>query len=264
MSGNNALDLVSESGWRRGLNNMLSSELTRWWKTSLWWIQSLIWGGLTVLMFGIIFFSSSTPPARDEVAVLFSVFVGLLPSVGVIIIMQGALVREKKDGTAAWVFSKPITRPAFILSKVIANSLGILGTMVALPGIIAYILNTIATGAFWNPWRFLASLAVIFLSNFFFMSLTLMLGSIFSSRGPVIGISLGLWLLQQSLVGMLPALRFVLPWNLIVPIGEQTNAVAPCILIGSHNYSSSLILVVVLESILFILIGLFRFSREEF
>ncbi|MCJ7694803.1 MAG: ABC transporter permease [Anaerolineaceae bacterium] len=264
MSGNSALELVSESGWRRGLNNMLSSELTRWWKTPLWWVQSLIWCGITTLLLGIILFTSSTPPPSDEVAVLFSLIVGLFPSVGVIIIMQGALVGQKKDGTAAWIFSKPVTRSAFIMSKVIANSLGFLGTMVALPGIITYILNIIATGTFWNPLRFLASLCVIFLFNFFFMSLTLMLGSIFRSRGPVIGISLGLWLLQQNLVGMLPALRFVLPWNLIIPIGEQAEAVAPSVLVGSQNYTSSLILFVLLESILFILIGLFRFSREEF
>ena len=39
---------------------------------------------------------------------------------------------------------------------------------------------------------------------------------------------------------------------------------APCLLVGSHNYSPVLIVVVALESILFLLIGLWRFSREEF
>jgi hypothetical protein len=56
----------------------------------------------------------------------------------------------------------------------------------------------------------------------------------------------------------------VLPWNLVIPIGEPVDAVVPSLLLGTHNYSSIPILVVALESLLFILIGLWRFSREEF
>jgi ABC-2 type transport system permease protein len=243
---------------------MLRSEIARWWKTRMWWVQCLIWAGITGFMLGIILFTSSDPPPSDEVAVLFTMFTGLFPSGGVVIIMQGVVVGEKKDGTAAWVLSKPVTRPAFILSKVIGNSLGVLGTMVVLPGILAYVLNALVTGDPWNPVRFLAALCVIFLSHLFFLSLILMLGTFFSSRGPVIGIGLGLWLMQQTLIGILPTLSFVLPWKLIIPTGEQLDAVAPCLLVGSHNYSPILIAVVALESILFIAVGLWRFNREEF
>jgi hypothetical protein len=51
---------------------------------------------------------------------------------------------------------------------------------------------------------------------------------------------------------------------LIIPIGQQVDAVVPCLLTGSHNYSPILIAVVALESILFVMIGLYRFNREEF
>ncbi|TFG47842.1 MAG: hypothetical protein E4H33_05190 [Anaerolineales bacterium] len=213
---------------------------------------------------GLVLFSSSPRPPGEEVAVLFAMFTGFFPSVGVIIIMQGVVVGEKRDGTAAWVFSKPLTKPAYILSKVIGNSLGVIGAMLVIPGIFSYALCALATGDLWNPVRFLAALGVIFLCHLFFLSLTLMLGTLFRSRGPVIGIGLGLWLMQQNLIGLWPALGFVLPWKLIIPIGEQMDAVAPSILIGSHNYSPTLILVVALESLLFILIGMYRFSREEF
>jgi ABC-2 type transport system permease protein len=184
--------------------------------------------------------------------------------VGVVIIMQGVVVGEKKSGTAAWALSKPITRPAFLLSKVVANSLGVLATMVIVPSIVAYILTVIATDTPWNLPRFLAALGVVFLSHFFFLSLTLMLGTFFSSRGPVVGIVLGLLFMQQYLIGWFPVLRYVLPMKLVLPLGEQLDAVAPCLLVGSHNYSPILIVIVALESILFILIGLYRFSREEF
>jgi len=268
MSGNSALQLVSERGWRRGLGSMLGSEFSRWWKTRMWWVQSLIWISLIGFMLGAVLFNTQEAPPgaspSEDVVVLYSIFAGLFPAVGVVIIMQGVVVGEKKDGTAAWVLSKPITRPAFILSKVIANSLGVLVTMVVLPGIIAYTMNAVATGTPWNPPSFLAALGVMFLSHFFFLSLTLMLGTFFSGRGPVIGIALGLLFLQQNLIGWLPFLGKVLPWKLAIPLGEQLDAVAPCLLLGSHNYSPILIVVIALESILFIGIGLWRFSREEF
>jgi hypothetical protein len=91
-----------------------------------------------------------------------------------------------------------------------------------------------------------------------------MLGTFFNSRGPVIGISLGLLLGQQLLVGMLPSTGYVLPWNLILPTGEQMNAVVPCLLLGSNNYSAFSILFIALESIVFVLVGVYRFNREEY
>jgi ABC-2 type transport system permease protein len=264
MSGNSAFVLVNARGWQRGLENMLRNELSRWWKSRMWWVQCLIWVGTIGFMLGAILFGTSDAPAREDVAGIYSIFAGLFPAVGVVIIMQGVVVGEKKDGTAAWVLSKPVTRPAFMLSKLVANGMGVLATMVVLPGVVAYTLYAVASGAPWNLPGFLAALGVIFLSNFFFLSLTLMLGTLFSSRGPVIGIALALLFMQQYLVGMLPALRYVLPWNLVIPIGQQMNAVAPCLLIGSHNYSTIPVLVVALESLLFILVALWRFQREEF
>lgn len=264
MAGNNAFEMINERGWYRGLGNMSRSELARWWGTRMWWVQSLIWVGLIGFMLGAVLFSSPDRPPSEEVAMLFSIFSGLFPAVGVVIIMQGTVVGEKKEGTAAWVLSKPMTRQAFLLSKVIANGFGMFVTMVILPGSVAYIMHSAATGTPWNPVGFLAALSVLFLNNFFFLSLTLMLGTLFSGRGPVIGISLFLLFMQQNLVGLLPSLRYVLPWNLIVPIGQQVDAVVPCLLTGSNNYSPILVAVIALESIVFILIGLYRFNREEF
>jgi ABC-2 type transport system permease protein len=264
MSGNSAFELVRERGWRRGMGSMLLNEFARWWKTRMWWVQCLIWVGIIGFILGAILFATNDPPTSLDVAGLYGIFAGLFPAVGVVIIMQGVVVGEKMDGTAAWVLSKPVTRPAFILSKVIANSLGILAIIVVVPGILAYAMHAIALGIPWDPFGFLAGLSVIFLHNFFFLSLTLMLGTFFRNRGPVIGIALGLLFMQQYLVGLLPVLRYVLPWNLIIPIGQKMDAVVPCLIMGLRVYTPILIAVVALESILFVLIGLWRFRREEF
>ena len=264
MSGNKAFELVSERGWSRGLNTMLRSGLARWFKTRMWWIQCLIWGSLVCSILATIAFNPQPPPPAD-LYMIFMVFVGLFPAVGVVIIMQDALVGEKREGTAAWVLSKPLTRPALVLSKVIANSLGILATMVIVPFILGVTIITIVTKSTLNPLGYLEAIGVIFISDFFFLALTLMLGTFFDNRGPVIGIPLGILFMQQNLIGFLPALRYVLPWNLVIPIGN-TDPLAISFLLKTPLPQDQLIMltVIVVESILFVLIGLWRFNREEF
>jgi ABC-2 type transport system permease protein len=263
MAGNSAFELVSERGWRRGLSNLLNNELAHWWMTRLWWIQCLIWVGVVGFMLAAVIFSEPNFQFFDGV-MLYSIFAGLFPAVGVIIIMQGALVGEKQDGTAAWVLSKPASRTAFILSKLAANSLGVLVTMVLVPGIVAYILLSYSQKAALDPLPFLAAWAIIFLNHFFYLTLTLMLGALFSSRGPVIGIALAFLFLQQYLIGLLPLLRYLLPWTLAVPLNNQTDAVVPALLQGQPVYSWIPVAAVLLESILFVLVALRRFQQEEF
>jgi ABC-2 type transport system permease protein len=264
MSGNEGFEMLAERGWQRGMRNMLNSEFSRWWKTRMWWVQSLIWTGIMAFILGAILFSAQEAPPSDEIAMLYGIFAGLFPAVGVVIIMQGVVVGEKKEGTAAWVLSKPVTRPAFLVSKVVANSLGILATMVVLPGIAAYVMQSIAKPTPWDLLGFIAAMGVIFISNFFYMSLTLMLGTFFSARGPVIGIGLALIFIQQYLVGWLPMLRYFLPWNFIMEAGGSGNAVVSNLMMGTQNFSWVPVIVVALESILFLLIGIYRFNREEF
>jgi ABC-2 type transport system permease protein len=262
MSGNSDFVMVSERGWRRGFNNLLDNEFARWWGTRMWWVQALIWVGMIGFMLGALLFSTPDFKIEDGV-MIYAVFAGVFPAVAVVIIMQGVLVGEKKDGTAAWVLSKPAARPAFILSKMVANSLGVLVTMVVLPGIVAYVLFFIRTKAGMDPLLFMAGLGVLFLHHLFYLTLTLMLGSFFNSRGPVIGISLAFLFMQQYLIGLLPALRYVLPWTLVVPLNNQSEVVVPALLTGQPIYSYIPIIAVVVECVLFVLISLWRFNREE-
>ncbi len=264
MSGNDAFELVSERGWSRGLNTMLRSGLGRWFKTRMWWVQCLIWGSLIGFILAAIAFNPQSPPV-EELLIIFAVFAGIFPAVGVVIIMQDALVGEKREGTAAWVLSKPLTRPAFMVSKIIANSVGILVTMVVVPCLIALRLLQSPQNLRLNPLGFLEAMGVIFISHFFFLALTLMLGTFFDSRGPVIGIPLGILFMQQNLIGFLPALGYVLPWNLVIPMGNTPSLVTSLIMnIPIQPDQLITLAVIVVESLIFILIGLWRFNREEF
>lgn len=263
MSGNSDFEMVSERGWRRGFNNLLDNELSRWWKTRMWWVQGLIWTGLIGFMLGAVLFGSPDFKIEDGL-MIYAIFAGMFPAVAVVIIMQGVVVGEKRDGTAAWVMSKPVARPAFLLSKMLANSLGVLATMVVLPGLVAYVIFFIRMQTPLDLLRFLAALGVIFLNQLFYLTLTLMLGVFFNNRGPVIGIGLAFLFIQQYLIGLLPVLRNVLPWTLVVPLNNTTDAVVPSLLSGQPISSYIPLLAVALECILFALIALWRFNREEF
>jgi ABC-type transport system involved in multi-copper enzyme maturation permease subunit len=264
MSGNEAFDIVSGYGWDRGLDNLLRSGLARWFRTRMWWSQCLIWGGIMgILISGMVF--NSQPPGFLDLLMIFAVFAGLFPAVGVTIIMQDALVGEKREGTAAWVLSKPVTRQAFVLSKVISNSVGILVTMVVVPCTLAYVLISLTQQPSLDLLGFIVAMGVIFISHFFFLSLTLLLGAFFSNRGPVIAIPLAILFFQQNLLGLLPSLRYVLPWTLALPIGNMQPLVLS-LMMRTQVQSDHLITLgaVVAESILFVLIALWRFNQEEF
>jgi ABC-2 type transport system permease protein len=243
---------------------MVRSGLARWFKTKTWWIQCLIWGGIAAIILSALAFNRYQPPVVDLLIISF-IFIGLFPAVGVVIIMQDAIVGEKREGTASWVLSKPLTRPAFVLSKVIANCVGILVTMIIVPCCIAFAIISIMHKSTLLPLGIFEAMGVILISHFFFLSMTLMLGTFFNSRGPVIGIPLAILFLQQNILGLVPSTRYVLPWNLVVPL-DSTNPLTLSLIMGTPVQSDHLILllVIALESILFLLIGLWRFNQEEF
>jgi ABC-2 type transport system permease protein len=264
MSGNEAFELVTGNSWTRGFDNMLRSGLRRWFKTRTWWVQCLIWGGVVGGITSAVAFSSP-PPSLIELIMLFTVFVGLFPAVGVVILMQDALVGEKREGTAAWVLSKPVTRQAFVLSKVISNSVGILVTMVIVPCAIGYAILSSAQKSALDPAGYLMAMLVIFISDFFFLSLTLMLGALFNNRAAVIAIPLAVLFMQQNLIQFLPSLRFVLPWDLVIPLGN-TNSLTVSLMLRTPVLSEHLttLVIILVECLLFLVIGVWRFGREEF
>jgi ABC-2 type transport system permease protein len=197
--------------------------------------------------------------------IVYSLFASMFPAVAVIITMMGVVIGEKSDGTAAWVLSKPVSRPAFILAKLVANSLTVLVVMVVIPGLVAYPLIGLALGSLVNPLRFLAGLGVIWLALLFFLSLTLMLGAFLKSRGAVIGIALALLFAQQYLLGMLPVLKFALPWTLTVPLNNSNTALLP-MLLQNQPVAAFLpqVLIIFAESVLFVVLAVWRFNKEEF
>lgn len=263
MAGNDYFVLTYNRGWRGGLGNMLRAEFGKWFNTNMWWVQSLLW---ILVINGILAGILWSEGGMDvlEAAAFFSLFMGLFPSIAIIIIMQDAIVGEKEAGTAAWVLSKPVSRSAFVISKLVANLVGVLITMVLLPSLVAYAQISLAGSRLLDPINFLTGLGVIYLNLAFYLTLTLMLGTFFNHRGPVIGIPLALAFGQQLLLGLHPILVEVLPWTLVVPYGEIELPFAAAVIRGQVPHSMNPFYTALLMVVIFIALSLWRFEREEF
>lgn len=262
MAGNSAFTLVNARGWRGGFGNLLRLELSRWFRTRRLWGQALLW---TVIINGILapVLWSAEAANIPEGVTLFSIFCGLFPGIAIVIIMQDVVVGEKESGTAAWVLSKPASRTAFLLSKLLANMLGVLLAMYILPGLVAYVQLSQAGGEWLPPLRFAGGVLVLWIHGIYYLTLTLMLGVFFSHRAPVIGLPLALAFGQQLIFGLLPALANILPWTIAVPLGENPHSIASAVMSGARMPSVTPFYVALGCIVVFVAVGLWRFEREE-
>ena len=259
MTANSDFQPVDAHGWRGGLNNLLRLEFGKWWGSSMWWIQTLIW---VVVINGILvpILWSADSPGEVEGVMLYAVFSGLFTSIAVVIIMQDAIVGERESGTAAWVLSKPASRTAFVLAKWVASVFGVLITMLVLPGIVAYFQISLSSGSWLNPLDFLLGVGVLWVELLYFLSLTLMLGTLFQHRGPVIGIPLALAFGQQLLFGFLPMLSYILPWTLAVPAGDFEASIAGAVISNQQPQSYLPLVIRLLSIVIFLAVSLWTGS----
>ncbi len=103
-------------GWRMGFANMLAKENAAWWRTRRWWIQSLV---AIFFVDGSMVANHQLGGASIERIASFNtlwVFAWVLP-IFAITLGQDSILGELHSGTAAWVLSKPLRRPAFLLGE---------------------------------------------------------------------------------------------------------------------------------------------------
>jgi ABC-2 type transport system permease protein len=279
----NDLLIIKQHGWRMGFANLFHEESGSWWHTKRWVIQTILWLFFLNGMLASFLWKGSPEAASKTVSafesfnsmeavqqdpilssfMVYLVFSGMMLPVAAIIAGQDAIIGERQSGTAAWVLSKPVSRPAFILSKMAAASMGLLITGVVIQGLIAYIQLSLRISSPWPIAGFIATMSMIFLNLLFYVTLTYMLGTIFSSRGPVLGISLLIALIGPVLLRSLPVIKDFTPWSFFMPITEEVP-VGLAIAIGQSPKSIEPIFFTVLMCLVFTSITILRFQREEF
>ena len=169
----------------------------------------------------------------------------------------------------AWVLSKPLRRPAYILAKLIAHGLNLLVARVVLPGAIAYLQLTAKGLSLLSALDFAGAMGLVYLNLLFYLTFAMMLATLFSGRGAVPGITMLVLLLgpmqfiAQPMQKYAPWLATVMPWRLLMPIGNDV-ALAPLVALGQRLPTATPIIATVLWSVLFVVVAIWRFRGEEF
>jgi ABC-2 type transport system permease protein len=264
------LQLVGENGWQRGLRNLLRGEYSAWFKSSRWWKQLLMWVAIINGMMGLMVIATFEA-ARDgndgpPLLLMYGIFGGMFVAFGVMIIMQRVLVREKQSGTAAWVLSKPVTRTAFVISRLVVNSIAVLLTTVIVPGVILYVTLGLFSDLGWiSPFGFIAGLVMFLLHTFYWIAFVLMMGTLLESSGGVIGVSMFLYFVFWYGPGLIPSLTYISPIILTSsPDSDHMNALSVSFMTGEPVFSWLPLISTVVSCVIFIAVAIWRFNRQEF
>jgi ABC-type transport system involved in multi-copper enzyme maturation permease subunit len=254
---------LESSGIFCGFWNKAREENGRWWDTLRWLRASAVW---LVIINGISLIAVvqlKQDPASFSLGEIMGVFMGLMGwmvAFGIIITSQSDVIEEKVSGTAEWVLSSPLSRQSFILSKLFVNLAWLLAILVLLQGVV-FNLALGPLGAGGVSWPNLAQgLALQGLHLAFWLTLTLMLGAFFKSRGPVIGVPL-IFLFLQQLIPLIAGSSN--SWILLLPPTRLPEYSASLVLGGSLP-SVVPVITMVVASLAFVVLAVLRFDREEF
>lgn len=267
MHSNSQFQAVPRNRHWQGFNNLLHKENQAWWTPRRAVMLSTLWIVLLdgLLALALFILPKLTGPQgealipEDPLQMGSELFAGvsiLALAIGVIILLQDAIIGEKQMGTAAWVLSKPVTRSAFLAAKAAASTAGVIFLMILLPGVIAYLLFW-----FYEPGAVTAAnlarmLSVVTLHTLFYLTLTLLLGVLVDNRGLLLALTFAL-LLGGGLVPF-KALVQVSPWQLpqvsLLLLQGQSLGGIEWTMIGATA----------VWSVLFMLTALWQINRLEF
>ena len=276
MTANNGLQRVNELTVMRGFRNMLWKESQAWWGTRRWWINAILWTGMLSGLAAVMLFvfpplaeASGDPSvaamggalaiAMEMGRSVFFEFGAMAIAIGVIILNQDAIVGEKQSGLTEWLLAKPVSRRAYILAKLVAGLTGILVLLVLLPAFVTYGLFCLRLGQAFPLVAFLHGTGILAVHSTFYLCLTLMLGAIFSSRAPIMGIAVGMLLGGNLLASLVKPLMFFTPWVM----GKISSLV-----VGGQPIPDGLLWLplatALLWSVAFIWLTLRRFEKTDF
>lgn len=259
---------VEEKGWRRGMSNLLQGEYSAWFKSSRWWKHLLLWVSIINVMM-VIMIIAAAQAAQDgkngpPLLFMYGIFGGMFVAFGVMIIMQRVLVREKQSGTAAWVLSKPVTRTAFVVSRLVVNSIAILLTSVVVPGVIFYVTLGLFSDLGWlSPFGFIAALLMVTLHTFYWIALVLTMGTLLESSSGVIAVPMALFFTFWMGTNLLPDLVYISPLLLTFSPGSM-NSLFTSFMTGGPVFSWLPLITTIVSCVIFVAIAIWRFNRQEF
>jgi len=265
---------VGLTGWRTGLANLLGRENRAWWASRRWLVQSVLWSVVVNGFVALLLFiqpagarmTGGPEPTGPEllitgVTMLFQ-FGAFALAAGAIILVQDAIIGERQLGVTEWLLSKPVSRPAYVLSKLLAHGLGVLVILVGLQGALGYGLLSLLTGEQLPLLPYLVGMAGLAVHTLFYLALTLMMGVLTANRRMLLGVSLGVLLggmfIVMNFARFLGTFALLTPWwlNNILPAAVLGQPMALPIWLPTG--------VTAVLSVLCVAVALARFERLEF
>lgn len=217
------IDAPSPAGPLTGAPNQLRRELASWWDTGRWWRQALVWSGILGALFALMHWvlpavipaDAGLPESTvEQSARQFSELAAIVVAIGVVLLTQGLLLDERRNGVLEWLLSKPLTRPALIAARFVGHGAGLVVAVVALPWVVVHLLLSAAAGHAWPPGRSLATAGMLALLVAFHLALSLALSTLTSSRVVVLAIPLMLIVGADVVATAIPQAFEILPWML--------------------------------------------------
>jgi ABC-2 type transport system permease protein len=278
-----------------GFRSMMRKENARWWSLRSLAFQLTIWLLILNALVAVMLFivpamdntaagqqaanASDTPVPAPPAAVasdsrmnvansgmnIFFQLAGFAVFIGAVIFGHDALLKERESGTAAWLLSKPLSRKAFVLSKVLAVVLGVLVIILLAQGLIAYALCSLELGSPMPVLPFVAGLGVLGLGVLFYLAMAIALGAFTMSRGIslgvplIIGITGGFFLGISQALGTLKELGYLVPWNLT----SYASSLATDVSLASDKYWPWPVIATAIWVLLFIAAAIAKFEQTE-
>lgn len=254
------LQQTNTDPWYAGMKNLVRRELFHE-RTRMYWTQQMvIWALITN---GLVALFLSLPgdligemmPMYSLSLIIFYNMLSFLIVLFIPILLQGTVIDEKVSGIASWILSKPVSKKAYLISKMITSILPIILVAVVINGAIGYGVF-IAFGYSPNVLGFAMNLGLTGVVVAYFASLTIMLGTITTSRGKVLAAAIGLGVGAQIMARFFPLILFLVPYSLpLLGLGLIT---------GDAVMGIDLMLMsACVQIVLFTIIALFVFERTE-
>ena len=208
-----------------GLANLTVREAAAWWATGRWRVHTVVWvavlGGLLSLMLWVLPAVLDAAEAEGgvsgepgEVALQFPDMAAVVIALGVVLLTQGVLLDERRNGVLEWLLSKPVGRPAVVLAKFVGQGSALLVTVLLAPWLIVHALLSVADGGLWSLTNSLAALGTLALVVAFHLAFVLALSTLTSSRVTILAVPIVLIVTSDGITSLWPELFHVMPWSL--------------------------------------------------
>jgi len=257
------LEPIKGGGKFQGLGTLMKTEISRWRHSIAWWLQII-----AVLGFcnGITLMAMLGSEGQPGIGMMmFPLMSGMYVALSAMTMIQGAIVKETTEGTAAWVLSKPVSRVAFMTSKFVTNCISMTIALVLCPWIVAYLMF-VGFGVAVDLLGTFLTMGIFWTYCMFWLTMALMLGSIFKTRRPVMTIMFTVFFLFIA-AGSLNIPQAINPLFWWPGSGKSPDPQFPQSIISNVLQGTYYInlgpLIMVVCSILFLAIAYIRFSKVE-